>query len=158
MSRASFRYGAVHTCHTPDHPTSPHHHGTGGAAIRHRHPGCPWDCGMAVYARSQPVPTADRMRRAAALLRERVEAATDGPWEVIGGGEYVRGPDILVTPDDGGVSDADAEFIAMMHPPVAVALAKVLGLGADLQEMHGDVYGTDGLDELADAILREGQA
>lgn len=45
-------------------------------------------------------------------IRERAEAATAGPWELIGGGEYVTGVSILVAPDDGGVTDCDAEFIA----------------------------------------------
>lgn len=45
-------------------------------------------------------------------IRERAEAATAGPWELIGGGEYVTGVSILVAPDDGGVTGNDAEFIA----------------------------------------------
>ena len=76
MSRGSFRYGAVHTCHTPDHPTSLHHHGTGGEAVVHRHPGCPWDCGMAVYERSQPAE--QRIDgQAERLTRERDDLAAE---------------------------------------------------------------------------------
>ena len=70
--------------------------------------------------------SADRLREAAATLRRRAQRATPGPWEVIGGGEYVQGPGILVAPDDGGVTTTDADLIATMHPGVALALADVL--------------------------------
>lgn len=50
-----------------------------------------------------------------AEIEARLAAATPGPWEITGGGEYVSGPGIIVAPDDGGVTDADANLIA--HAP-----------------------------------------
>ena len=64
-------------------------------------------------------------------IRAQAAAATEGPWELLGGGEYVSGPDILVAPDDGGVTSADAEFIAAARttvPALLDALEKVLEL------------------------------
>ena len=72
-------------------------------------------------------------------LREQADAATEGPWELLGDGEYVSGPGILVAPDDGGVTSADAEFIAAARatvPALLDALEKVL-------ELHQPV--TDGM-------------
>ena len=72
-------------------------------------------------------------------IRAQAAAATEGPWELLGGGEYVSGPDILVAPDDGGVTSADAEFIAAARttvPALLDALEKVL-------ELHQPV--TDGM-------------
>lgn len=73
----------------------------------------------------------ETLREAAKVLRERAEAATPEPWEVVGGGEYVQGPGILVAPDDGGVTTTDADLIATMHPGVALALADWLDKAAD---------------------------
>ena len=68
--------------------------------------------------------TADeRLRAAATRLREVAGAATPGPWEVIGGGEYLQGPGILVGGGVGSTTATNAACIAMMHPPVALALA-----------------------------------
>lgn len=97
---------------------------------------------------------AERLRAAATRLREVAGDATPGPWGVIGGGEYLHGPDILVGGGVGSITAANADYIAAMHPPVALALAEVLDHGADLQGMHNDIYGTgDDLDALAVAIL-----
>ena len=75
--------------------------------------------------------SAGRLREAAALLRRRAKAATPGTWEVVGGGEYVQGPGIPVGGGISGVTTTDAEHIAMMQPPVALALADWLDLAAD---------------------------
>ena len=72
-------------------------------------------------------------------IEARANAATPGPWELLGDGEYVSGPGILVAPDDGGVTSADAEFIAAARttvPALLDALEKVL-------ELHQPV--TDGM-------------
>ena len=72
-------------------------------------------------------------------IRKQADAATEGPWELLGDGEYVSGPGILVAPDDGGVTSADAEFIAAARttvPALLDALEKVL-------ELHQPV--TDGM-------------
>ena len=74
-----------------------------------------------------------------ARIRAQADAATEGPWELLGDGEYVSGPGILVAPDDGGVTSADAEFIAAARtdvPALLDALEKVL-------ELHQPV--TDGM-------------
>lgn len=78
-------------------------------------------------------------REALARIRAQADAATEGPWELLGDGEYVSGPGILVAPDDGGVTSADAEFIAAARttvPALLDALEKVL-------ELHQPV--TDGM-------------
>ena len=66
---------------------------------------------------------AERLRAAATWLREVAEDATPGSWEVIGGGEYLQGPDILVGGGVGSTTATDADYIATMHPYVALALA-----------------------------------
>ncbi|QRY62724.1 hypothetical protein JVX90_00155 [Gordonia sp. PDNC005] len=65
--------------------------------------------------------TPDVVSRARAAL----DGITPGPWEVIGGGEYVSGPGICVAPDDGGVSDGDGAFIAAAPDLVRDLVAKV---------------------------------
>lgn len=48
-----------------------------------------------------------------AEIEERANAATEGPWEIIGGNEYLTGLDIHIGPsDEGGIRLRDAEFIA----------------------------------------------
>ena len=74
-------------------------------------------------------------------IRAQAAAATEGPWELLGGGEYVSGPDILVAPDDGGVTSADAEFIAAARttvPALLDALEKVLELHPRVVVLHAD--------------------
>ena len=74
-------------------------------------------------------------------IRAQAAAATEGPWELLGGGEYVSGPDILVAPDDGGVTSADAEFIAAARttvPALLDALEKVLALHPRVVVMAAD--------------------
>ena len=58
-------------------------------------------------------------------IEARANAATEGPWELLGDGEYVSGPGILVAPDDGGVTSADAEFIAHARTDVPWLLEQV---------------------------------
>ena len=78
--------------------------------------------------------SAETLREAAALMRERAEAATQAPrWEVEDGGRIVAsdaGP-MLLKPEKReslGIvrSTADAEHIAGMHPGVALAFADLL--------------------------------
>ncbi|HET7405540.1 MAG TPA: hypothetical protein VFJ21_00185 [Mycobacteriales bacterium] len=86
--------------------------------------------------------SADTLRRAASLMRERAEAATQGPWRA----EPIRGiglrradvrglpentaydyrGDAVATAADsefGACLQGDADHIAGMHPAVAVAVA-----------------------------------
>ena len=64
-------------------------------------------------------------REILAGIREQADAATEGPWELLGDGEYVSGPGILVAPDDGGVTSADAEFIAAARTNVPWLLEQI---------------------------------
>lgn len=70
-------------------------------------------------------------------IEARANAATKGPWEIIGGGEYVSGPDILVAPGEGGVTDADAEFIAHARRDVPRLIGAVKWLADQLHERSG---------------------
>lgn len=81
--------------------------------------------------------SAELLRRAAKVLRERADAASAGPWEAH--------PDGLVwaerigDPVSGSTEVEDAEYIALMHPPVALALADWLESAADvLDANYGD--------------------
>lgn len=70
--------------------------------------------------------SADLLREAAALMRQRAEAATPGPWERRWGfPAYVSGPGPTVTINDltGDTEIEDAEHIASWHPAVALAVA-----------------------------------
>ena len=97
---------------------------------------------------------AERLRAAATWLREVAEDATPGSWEVIGGGEYLQGPDILVGGGVGSTTATNADYIAMMHPPVALALADWLDDTATEVESHA-TYSPDAL-RVADAVLGGG--
>lgn len=55
-------------------------------------------------------------------LRKVAEAATPGPWTLIGGGEYLTPIGLMVAPDDGGVWPEDATHIATFDPPTVLAL------------------------------------
>ena len=87
--------------------------------------------------------SAETLRRAAALMRERAEAATPGPWVRSGSsietdhecspghdcwpvGDTYSGmkPDGSTYPRD--LNRADAEHIASWHPAVALAVADLL--------------------------------
>lgn len=95
--------------------------------------------------------SAEVLRRAAALMRERAEAATPGPWTCFG--------DHLVWPSEKGPAandpilamvgpdhDDSSEHIASWHPAVALAVADWLTYVADLAESNEKV-----LDEHAEA-------
>ena len=71
-------------------------------------------------------------------IRQRVEAATPGPWELIGGGEFVTGADVLVAPDDGGVTADNAIFIAHAREDVPALLAEVERLRDGIAELVED--------------------
>ena len=62
--------------------------------------------------------TADWIKR----RRELLDAATDGPWELICGGEYVDGVGLDVGHLDGGVRACDAELIADARTSLPLAL------------------------------------
>ena len=83
--------------------------------------------------------TADRLRQAARVLRERAEAATPGPWLTHDedGDPYIAPPAtgaLLITAHPLEVARANAAYIATMHPGVGLALADWLEAQADLSE------------------------
>lgn len=120
------------------------------------------------------------LRRAANLLRDKANAATPGPWSCANEHELL-GPEAdpawcisqmkpgyeSMSPTDGYVGDLaevwcddrgscpDGEYIALMHPPVALALADWLDDHADAfsQEVVIDLDG--GAIDVARAVLRE---
>lgn len=59
--------------------------------------------------------------------------ATPGPWEVIGGGEYVTPIGLPAGFDDCGVSPRDVHYIAAFDPPTVLALV------AEVREMRAKV-------------------
>lgn len=73
-------------------------------------------------------------RETLARIRAQADAATEGPWELLGDGEYVSGPGILVAPDDGGVTSADARTTV---PALLDALEAVLEIHQDGGESQG---------------------
>ena len=79
--------------------------------------------------------TAELLREAAALMRERAEAATAGPWEAeqgASGGWWIEAPYTATIADidiDHSVP-ADAEHIASWHPAVALEVAGFLDFAA----------------------------
>ena len=102
--------------------------------------------------------SADILRRAAALLREKSEKATPGPWlhernlgrlpanTVLGPVRGV-GRDLPVTLDALG---RDAAFIATMHPGVGLALADWLDWTFD--QGHSGDMDDNGCDECRPAL------
>ncbi len=82
--------------------------------------------------------SADLLRRAASLMRERAEAATRGPWVVDGYGKdgwQVNGDGTVFA--DCHVFQNDADHIASWHPAVALAVADWLEADATVIERHG---------------------
>lgn len=119
--------------------------------------------------------SADLLRRAAAKLRETAEAATPGPWSVDGDIQAVKAAGGTTIAYDDETEMSDGQFIALMHPPVALALADLLerralqiadamrGWARDTSYIDKFLGGVDGLAResfaaefaLASAILRE---
>jgi hypothetical protein len=66
---------------------------------------------------------ADTVRRAAALLRKRAEAATDGPWWREDFAVHAHEVAYTAWTGDGSNAEANAEYIAGLHPDVALLIA-----------------------------------
>lgn len=99
-----------------------------------------------------PESPADEIRRAAALMRERAENATSGPWQHM----CLGSEGCLVLRKSGTVRDrgrgrvarfgqkewkadhADAGFVAGMSPLVALAVAEWLDMEAHMCEVRGN--------------------
>lgn len=107
------------------------------------------------------VVSAEVLRRAAALMRERAEAACPGRWVALVDGVYV-GPEW----DDNGWLSYDAqvvedyenqraepapdmEHIASWHPAVALAVADWLAAVANDQNVDFDLVNGEGFSALA---------
>lgn len=89
--------------------------------------------------------SAELLRRAAAKLRTYAPHATRGPWTPADDG--LVWSELIGDPVSGSVELEDAEYIALMHPPVALALAEWL-------DAHRDSPCSHALG-VARAILRE---
>lgn len=93
--------------------------------------------------------SADLLRRAAAKLRLYVSHASRGPWNAHDDG--LVWADRLGDPVSGSVELEDAEYIALMHPPVALALADWL----EAEDAATDIVINAQAAALARAVLRE---
>lgn len=86
--------------------------------------------------------SAEVLREAAALMRERAEAATPGPWFVPDADDEYVGPADVVGDGEPGEryiicehAGCDATHIASWDPAVALAVAKLLDDTAETWEM-----------------------
>jgi hypothetical protein len=93
-------------------------------------------------------PTSE-LREAARLMRERAEKATPGPWFVTSEAAQYGG--LVAAPTEGfpydagyaghligeSMSDGNREYVASMHPAVALPLADLLDSLADMYEQRG---------------------
>lgn len=106
--------------------------------------------------------TADTLRRAASLMRERAEAATPGRWwpfmapESKGSdrGEWIVDSEpalVCSTQYDDARNSADAAHIASWHPAVAFAVAAWLEQQARLEDI-AKKYGKQGMSEDSPAL------
>lgn len=94
--------------------------------------------------------SAERLREAAALMRERAEAATPGPWQfwpppdmLHDYGWVGRGGMFVAEPSQTPEGIKDAVHIASWHPAVALAVADLLDNEASLIEgttEHPDLH------------------
>lgn len=98
-----------------------------------------------------------QLRRAAAVLREHAEAATAGPWTAYPDGLIWNG-DRATDPAAGSQFGENADYIVLMHPPVALALAALLDAEAGLMVATSSAGGhrVEAARALAQAILRGG--
>lgn len=86
--------------------------------------------------------SADLLRRAATLMRERAEAATSEPWTpqfgVVVSNPGPNAKYVADCYDEPGGSVADAAHIASWHPAVALMVADLLHMAADHMEGRGN--------------------
>jgi hypothetical protein len=120
--------------------------------------------------------SAELLRRAAVKLRAHAKNATPAPWDSTGtevwgtgytgdGRRFWVGSTLHDPSHDGTVGDVESAYIALMHPPVALALADWLDANAEwMREAYTLTKGddTDPIDAcdqaavaVARAILRE---
>ena len=83
-------------------------------------------------------------------IQARLSAATPGPWEIIGGNEYLTGIDVAIGSwDEGGIRLRDAEFIAMAPGDVRYLLA-------ELRKAHEALARVEGLHQREVIAVHEG--
>ncbi|WP_433078961.1 hypothetical protein ACQP1P_38815 [Dactylosporangium sp. CA-052675] len=104
--------------------------------------------------------SADLLRRAAAKLREHAEKASGGDWDADGTELYAENGAIWIGQMDGDEKEgvANASLAALMHPPVALALAAAMdevAVGIEYDPMLLAAFGYAELIAVARAVLRE---
>lgn len=107
--------------------------------------------------------SADLLRRAAQKLRHTAGAAQIGPWVADSWEIYVGAPGgtwvgETLDSDDHGQSEANGAYIALMGPPVALALADCMDRAAWMGGLDPDLLHRVVMPELitvARAVLRE---
>ena len=110
--------------------------------------------------------SAQELREAAKLIRERAQAATPGPWQhmclgsegclVLRANGTVRERDHRVArfgQKEWKADHADADYVTGMHPGVALKVADLLDKLAWMGELDPDMLGRVGCDE-AIAVAR----
>ena len=113
--------------------------------------------------------SAETLRQVAALMRERAEAATPGPWHPVQsdytfnpsigtvnaeGAEHLRSDQwIAEAGPDGEGGMENAEHIASWHPAVALAVAATLDQHADIHNTYDCVHEPCAAEEAARAYL-----
>lgn len=104
--------------------------------------------------------TAETLRRAAALMRERAEAATPGPWDDTAPSDWASGEESWVWSESGTNvcithegDDPDATHIASWHPAVALEVASLLMTLADFMD-EGEPLPDDLVDAHGAGIAR----
>jgi hypothetical protein len=115
--------------------------------------------------------SAELLRRAAAVLRERANNdLTPGDWiaayDKAADEHWVRGKfgaTVAMFAEDYTSAPRDSAYVALMHPPVALALADHLSRAADTWEVVGSDYtapefGAESLVTLAREILRDDES
>lgn len=80
--------------------------------------------------------TSDILRRAAARLREAAASATPGPWKVDGDLQAVKAANGITIAYDDECEMDDGRYLALMHPPVALALADLIDVALPYADMN----------------------
>ena len=63
-------------------------------------------------------------------IQNRLNAASRGPWELLGGGEWISPIGIAVAPDDGGLGPKDADFVVNAPADQSRLIAAVQSVSA----------------------------
>lgn len=74
--------------------------------------------------------TTDHLAALLEPIENRLKAASKGPWELLGGGEWISPIGIAIASDDGGVGPQDADFIVNAPTDQGRLLAAVQAVSA----------------------------